>query len=65
MVLDQQLLVVSLIGMLQLEFLNIGKIEDLQYQQMELHPHMDTSYSDLMLTLQLELEQLYLAEQVI
>ncbi len=31
-------------------FLSIGKIEDLQYQQMELHPHMDTSYSDLMLT---------------
>ena len=40
--------------MQQLAFLNIGKIEDLQYQQMELHLHTDMSYSDLMLTLHLE-----------
>ena len=65
MVLVQQLSVELLIMMHLQESLNIGKIEDLQYQQTELHPHTDTSYSDLMLTLQLVLEQLYLAEQVI
>ena len=65
MVLDQLLLVVSLIMMQQQVFLSIGKIVDLLYQLTELHRHLDLNYSDLVLILPLVLEQLYLAEQVI
>ena len=44
---------------------NIGKIEDLQYPQMELLPHMDMNYSDSMLILLQALVQQCLVEQVI